>query len=154
MRTQFLAICFRLGLPHQHCIQVWTVAGLERYQKLFWCARLQENFISLMRVDGVIYVPTSLLTEDFLHPFLRMVAILFDIVARNIADRSDQISHVKFVKGIDDDGRRRFGRRQGIRVFELMFEYVEMFHNRQRRHSSIGMLTPIEYEKIHHTKTA
>lgn len=41
--------------------------------------------------------------------------------------------------------------------FELattMFEYVEVFHNRQRRHSSIGMLTPIEYEKIHHTKTA
>jgi hypothetical protein len=26
--------------------------------------------------------------------------------------------------------------------------------DRQRRHNSIGMLTPIEYEKIHHTKTA
>ena len=35
-----------------------------------------------------------------------------------------------------------------------MFEYVEVFHNRQRRHSSIGMLTPIEYEKIYHTKMA
>ena len=33
-----------------------------------------------------------------------------------------------------------------------MFECVEVFHNRQRRHSSIGMLIPIEYEKIHHTK--
>lgn len=33
-----------------------------------------------------------------------------------------------------------------------MFEYVEIFHNRQRRHSSIGMLTPIEYENIHHTQ--
>lgn len=25
-------------------------------------------------------------------------------------------------------------------------EYLEIFHNRQRRHSSIGMLSPIEYE--------
>lgn len=35
--------------------------------------------------------------------------------------------------------------------FELasaMFECVEVFHNRQRRHSS----TPIEYEKIQQTK--
>ena len=41
-----------------------------------------------------------------------------------------------------------------VELASAMFEYVEVFHNRQRRHSSIGMLTPIEYEKIHHTKTA
>ena len=35
-----------------------------------------------------------------------------------------------------------------------MFEYVEVFQNRQLRPSSIGMLTPIQYEKIHRTKTA
>jgi putative transposase len=34
-----------------------------------------------------------------------------------------------------------------------MFDYVEVFHNRRRRHSSIGMLTPIEYERNYH-KTA
>jgi len=28
-----------------------------------------------------------------------------------------------------------------------IFEYLEIFHNRQRRHSSLGMLTPVEYEK-------
>jgi putative transposase len=33
--------------------------------------------------------------------------------------------------------------------FELanaIFKYLEIFHNRQRRHSAMGMLTPIEYE--------
>ena len=27
-----------------------------------------------------------------------------------------------------------------------LFEYLELFHNRQRRHSSLGMLTPFEFE--------
>jgi NAD(P)-dependent dehydrogenase (short-subunit alcohol dehydrogenase family) len=27
-----------------------------------------------------------------------------------------------------------------------IFEYLEIFHNRQRRHSALGMLTPAEYE--------
>ena len=26
------------------------------------------------------------------------------------------------------------------------FEYLEIFHNRQRRHSALGMLTPFEFE--------
>ena len=33
-----------------------------------------------------------------------------------------------------------------------IFEYLEIWHNRQRRHSALGMLTPIEYE-IQHTST-
>jgi putative transposase len=28
-----------------------------------------------------------------------------------------------------------------------IFEYVEVFHNRQRRHSALGILIPIEYER-------
>jgi putative transposase len=48
--------------------------------------------------------------------------------------------------------RKRWNTR--VELASAMFEYVEVFHNRQRRHSSIGMLTPIECEKIHHTKTA
>jgi putative transposase len=27
-----------------------------------------------------------------------------------------------------------------------IFKHLEIFHNRQRRHSSLGMLSPIEYE--------
>ena len=34
-----------------------------------------------------------------------------------------------------------------VELANAMFDYLEIFHNRQRRHSSIGMLTPIEYEK-------
>jgi hypothetical protein len=30
----------------------------------------------------------------------------------------------------------------------------EIFHNRQRRHPSIGMYTPIEYETIHRNQPA
>jgi transposase InsO family protein len=28
-----------------------------------------------------------------------------------------------------------------------IFDYLEIWHNRQRRHSRLGMLTPIEYER-------
>jgi transposase InsO family protein len=42
-------------------------------------------------------------------------------------------------------------RRKRIRLAlsNAIFEYFEMFHNRQRRHSPLGMLTPIEYELRH-----
>jgi transposase InsO family protein len=42
----------------------------------------------------------------------------------------------------------RIGRAWSTRL-ELataLFEYLEIFHNRQRRHSSLGMLTPSEFE--------
>jgi putative transposase len=44
--------------------------------------------------------------------------------------------------------RRR--RRTRLELATAMFEYLEISHNRQRRHNSIGMLTPIEYERLHH----
>lgn len=43
--------------------------------------------------------------------------------------------------------RRRW--RTRIELANAIFEYLEIFYNRQRRHSAIGMLTPIEYEKLH-----
>ncbi len=36
-----------------------------------------------------------------------------------------------------------------IELANAIFDYLEIFHNRQRRRSSIGMLTPIEYEMLH-----
>ena len=45
--------------------------------------------------------------------------------------------------------------RTRVELANAMFEYLEIFHNRQRRHSALGMLTPIEYENIHlHTSVA
>ncbi len=33
-----------------------------------------------------------------------------------------------------------------VELATALFEYLEIFHNRQRRHSSLGMLTPMEFE--------
>ena len=33
-----------------------------------------------------------------------------------------------------------------VELANAIFEYIEIFHNRQRRHSSLGYKTPIEYE--------
>ena len=40
-----------------------------------------------------------------------------------------------------------------IELANAIFEYLEIFHNRQRRHSAFDMLTPIEYE-TRYTNTA
>lgn len=42
--------------------------------------------------------------------------------------------------------------RTRVEPANAMFEYLEVFHNRQRRHSALGMHTPIEYEIIHRTR--
>lgn len=33
-----------------------------------------------------------------------------------------------------------------VELANAIFEYIEVFHNRQRRHSALGYRTPIEYE--------
>jgi len=40
--------------------------------------------------------------------------------------------------------RKRWSTR--VELANALFEYLEIFHNRQRRHSSLGMLTPVEFE--------
>ena len=34
-----------------------------------------------------------------------------------------------------------------------IFDWIEMFYNRARRHSSLGMISPIAYEKLHTERT-
>jgi transposase InsO family protein len=41
--------------------------------------------------------------------------------------------------------RRRWKTR--VELANAIFAYLEIFHNRQRRHSALGMLTPIAFEK-------
>ena len=36
--------------------------------------------------------------------------------------------------------------RTRLELANAMFEYIEIFHNRQRRHSQLGYRSPIEYE--------
>lgn len=44
--------------------------------------------------------------------------------------------------------------RTRVELASAIFEYLEIFHNRQRRHSALGMLTPAEFEARHDTGTA
>ena len=42
--------------------------------------------------------------------------------------------------------RRRWNTR--LELANAIFEYLEIFHNRKRRHSSLRMLTPTKYETM------
>jgi hypothetical protein len=44
--------------------------------------------------------------------------------------------------------------RTRVELANAIFEYLEIFHNRQRRHSALGMFTPVEFETRHETATA
>lgn len=35
-----------------------------------------------------------------------------------------------------------------------IFNYIEIFRNRQRRHPSLGYLTPVEFKNLQHQATA
>jgi putative transposase len=41
-----------------------------------------------------------------------------------------------------------------LELATTIFEYLEIFHNRQRRHSSLSTLTPVEFEARHRPTTA
>ncbi len=48
--------------------------------------------------------------------------------------------------------RKRWSTR--VELASASFEYLEIFHNRQRRHSSLSMLTPVEFEARRKPTTA
>jgi putative transposase len=48
--------------------------------------------------------------------------------------------------------RKRWNTR--VELATAIFEYLEIFHNRQRRHSALGMLTPVEFEARHTDSSA
>jgi hypothetical protein len=47
--------------------------------------------------------------------------------------------------------RKRWGTR--VDLANAIFEYLEIFHNRQRRNSAIATHTPFEYETIHYKQS-
>jgi transposase InsO family protein len=44
--------------------------------------------------------------------------------------------------------------RNSLELANAIFEYLEIFHNRRRRHSSLSMLTPVEFEARHQPTSA
>ena len=43
--------------------------------------------------------------------------------------------------------------RTRVELANAIFEYLEVFRDRQRRHSALGTLTPVEFEARHRTET-
>jgi putative transposase len=41
-----------------------------------------------------------------------------------------------------------------IELSNAMFDYIEVFYNRRRRHSQLGCVSPIEYERTLTQETA
>jgi putative transposase len=44
--------------------------------------------------------------------------------------------------------------RTGTELSTEIFDWIEVFYNRTRRHSSLGMLAPMTYEKLHANDTS
>jgi len=38
--------------------------------------------------------------------------------------------------------------RTRLELAKAIFEYLEVFHNRRRRHSMLGICSPVKYEKL------
>jgi transposase InsO family protein len=49
----------------------------------------------------------------------------------------------------DQNGLNRRRWKTRVELANAIFEYLEVFHNRQRRHSALEMRTPIEHERLH-----
>ena len=43
--------------------------------------------------------------------------------------------------------------RTRLKLANAIFEYLEVFHNRRRRHSMLGMRSPVEFEKLYERTT-
>jgi transposase InsO family protein len=41
-----------------------------------------------------------------------------------------------------------------VELANAIFEYLEIWHNRQRRHSALAMMTPVEFEARQQETTA
>ncbi len=72
----------------------------------------------------------------------------------SVGDRSDNGLMESFSARIQVELLNRQRWRIRIELANAIFEYLEIFRSRQRRHSSLEMLTPIEYELRHANTSA
>jgi putative transposase len=72
----------------------------------------------------------------------------------SIGDCFDNAVIESFWSRVQVELLNRKGWRTRVELSNALFEYLEIFHNRQRRHSMLGMLTPVEYETRRKSETA
>lgn len=70
--------------------------------------------------------------------------------AGNPYDNAIMESFNKSLKTEMMDSNKVFATREEAK--KAVFEYIELFYNRKRRHSSLGYLSPLEYEKLNLSK--
>jgi putative transposase len=72
-----------------------------------------------------------------------------DLSMGSIGDPWDNALAESFFASLEKEllRRERFATREQARL--RVFWYVECFYNPRRRHSSLGMLSPIDYEHLH-----
>jgi putative transposase len=64
----------------------------------------------------------------------------------SVGDRYDNAMIEAFWSRMQIELLNRHRWKTRMELANAIFEYLEIFHNRQRRPSSLGMLTPIEFE--------
>ena len=64
----------------------------------------------------------------------------------SVGDGLDNAMMESFWSSMQIELLNRRNWRTRLELANAMFEYIEIFHNRQRRHSQLGYLSPIEYE--------
>ena len=124
------------------------------YETLKSCypnAHIEFDCLPALRDTVVVasrVVPGAVVGRTVVNPDRRE-----DWAARDTRDRDHDIvtgGDLVAVGHSQGEGDHLVIRRCSRRRPTAIFEYLEIFHNRQRRHSSLGMRTPIEYETIHH----
>ena len=77
-----------------------------------------------------------------------------DLSMGSIGDPWDNAVAESFFASLEKEllRRERFNTREQARL--RIFWYIECFYNPRRRHSSLGMLSPIDYEQEQHQQEA
>jgi hypothetical protein len=105
----------------------------------------------LMRRAGLKGLPT----HKYRRP-LRETPTAGDLVDRDFTPSAQDLLRVTDITEHPTREVKAYRKRWKTRLelANAIVDYLEIFHNRQRRHSSLGMLTPNEYERLHTTLSA
>jgi transposase InsO family protein len=70
---------------------------------------------------------------------------------RNIGSPADNAMIESFWARMQVELLNRKRWKTRIELASAAHDYIELWHNTRRRHSALGMRTPVEYETIHNT---